>query len=469
MATQVTSEQILSFIKQNWLRIICRGMISLAAVLFLVVIYYAAAPRRESYRSEVLITLQQKNGKPSYPNGEMFSAHDLISTPVLSEVWQRAGKPGKFENFAQWFTFVSYNKERAIVDAKYAGLLAKRNISATELANLQTQYEEELRALDDHRYMLSMRPDALINKADAIKIMADIPQVWYEQYSLLNAKTIPQLMSQTDFEQLIKGMNECNACGVEYVDAISRYIKELKFTCQYLRESLLQGRNLIIGNEELGSFESQIKNFESDVLRLKMALSRDNSESLRNYIQARMFELDCDKLAAEEQVNAVKSTLDMLAGTGQTAMNGGSEGTQVQADATFFKDFAAMVRQNANSTLVATYAKELTDLRKELAQIQSQQLYYKQLLDTTTTTTTTTIGEMAKRLVDAVAVAGGKLTNFRDQALREYRLQSQFYVVTDNPAYGKTFTFSLVRFAALLLAIWALYNLIGLVKLWNEK
>ena len=64
---------------------------------------------------------------------------------------------------------------------------------------------------------------------------------------------------------------------------------------------------------------------------------------------------------------------------------------------------------------------------------------------------------------------GVKILVFRDQCLALYRTSDQFYVIAEPAAYAKSFKFTLPRFALGLLALWFLYNLVGLVKLWNRE
>lgn len=489
MNEQIKFEEVVAFAKTNAWRIVLRGVISLAFVAGLLALYYAFAPRTESYRAEVQITLETRDGKQVYPNGDAFGFHDIISAPVMNRVWTKYGfdkKGVKFEDFCEWFSIVAYDKERAKIDAEFQGKMSKRNITVAELVQLQKEYETKLASRTSSQFALTMSPNALVDRDTAVRILADIPETWFVKYSLVKAPQIPKVVSVDAISTYVERSKAFGGRALELIDMIRKYIGELRATCAFVRTGIMAGRNARIGGVDIGNYESELDLFSTEILRLKnRLLVSGTAADLGGYLAARQDDMACEKMELEERVAAVRQTLDLIAASrrgGAVPQNGAtttSDASQLtlQLDAGFFADFSALIKREANQELVQKYARQLTDLRLQKAELSARQLNYEQIeqyvknnagknpSDKIATNAVVAIDGFAKPLLEL----GGKIVAFRDQCLQIYRTSDQFYVVAEPAAYAKSFKFTLPRFALGLLALWFLYNLIGLVKLWNRE
>ena len=482
-------EDVMSFVSKHGTGILLRGGISLAVVAGVLALYYAFAPRSESYRADVRITLESRGGDAVYPNGDRFGSHDLISSPVLSRLWHKYGfdaKGVKFEDFSAWFTIVGYDKERAKVDAEFQGKMSKRNITVSELTAVQKEYEAKLATLSTTTFALSLRPDALLDRDTAVRLLQDIPETWFAEYASIKAPTIPAVVSSDAIRAYVVRTQKSGGRALELVDTIRRYLAELRATARRCRSGLMRGRNARLEGVDLGMYESQLAIFSTEILRLKNRLLVNGGEAdLGGYVAARLDDMACERLELEEQINAVVQTMELV-GDGkrkaessrQVVAAADQTPVTVQADSGFFSDFSAMIRRDANQELVPKYAQELTDLRKKMADLSSRQLYYDQIekyMKTNAATpetagkalaeTTAAIEAFTSELLDV----GAKIVDFRDRCLETYRTSDQFYVIPATPAYAKAFKLTLPRAALGLLALWFLYNLVALVKLWNKE
>lgn len=485
---ELKMEDVINFVKTNWLRIVLKGAISFAFVIVALALSFAIAPRSESYRSEIQVTLESREGSRVYPNGDKFGLHDIISAPVLTRVWSKYGfdKQGvKFEDFSSWFSIVGYDKERAKIDAEFQGMMAKRNITATELASVQAQYEAKLAALADNRFALSLRPGKSIDRDTAVRILNDIPKLWFEAYATIKAPQIPAVASADSIRAYAKRSSESGGRALEMIDAIRDYIEELRGTCAYIREGVMRGRNAKCDGADLGAYESELSMLNAEVIRLKNNLLINGGEAdLGGYVKARLDDMACEKLALEERINAVRQTIDLVSDkrandVRQIATVSPTDATPVtlQADSGFFTDFTAMIRRDANQELVHKYAQELTELKKQMANLSARKLYYDQIVNyvnenvaagrsaQASDATKQAMASFTNELLDL----GEKVVAFRDNCLETYRTPDQFFVVASTPAFSKSFTFPIARFALAILALWALYNLISLLKLWNKN
>ena len=489
MKEKVQFDDILAFVRKQGFGICLKGAVSLGAVVGVLALYYAFAPRSESYKAEVQVTLESRDGVQVYPNGDRFGFRDIVSAPVMNRIWTKYGfdkKGVKFEDFCDWFSIVAYDKERAKIDAEFQGKMSKRNITVTELNTLQKDYETKLAALASNRFALTVRPEALLDRDTAAKLLADVPETWFSEYATIKAPQIPAVTSVDAIRSYVERSKTSGGRALELIDAIRRYLTELKATCAFVRGGIMRGRNAKIEGVDLGTYESQLEVLSAETLRLKNRLLVGGSEAdLSGYLAARQDDMECEKLQLEEGVKAVQQTLDLIGevkrGVAEPKRGAASaaDASQLtlQADTGFFADFTAMVRRDANQELVQKYAQELTDLRKQQAELAARKLYYDQIERYMKANAAKTAS--GKASADATAAIdgfaeqlfalGGKIVAFRDRCLSIYRTSDQFYVIAEPAAYAKSFVFTLPRFALGLLALWFLYNLVGLVKLWNRE
>lgn len=489
MNSHVGFEDVAKFVRMNFWNIAIRGGVSGVVVAVIFALYCAFAPRSESYKAEVQITLEAKDGVQVYPNGDPFGFHDIVSAPVMNRVWTRHGFDKKgvpFENFCEWFSIVAYDRERAKIDAEFQGKMSKRNITVTELTALQKEYETKLAALASNRFALTLRPEALLDRDTAARLLADVPETWFAEYATIKAPQIPAVVSADAIKAYIERGKAAGGRVLELVDAIRKYLTELKATCTFIRADVMRGRNARIDGMDIGAYESQIDVFSEEIPRLKNRfLVCGSAADLGGYLSARQDDMECKKLELEECIKAVQQTLDLIGEYRRTAaeskqsMTSGADTLQLtmQADSGFFADFTAMVRRDANQVLVQKYAQELTEFRKQQAKLAAHKLYYDQieryLKANAAKTSSGKVSADAIAAIDSFAepllALGVKILVFRDQCLALYRTPDQFYVIAKPAAYAKSFKFTLPRFALGLLALWFLYNLVGVVTLWNRE
>ena len=488
---QIDFKSLVSFVRTNGLKILVRAGLSLFAALVLLALYVAFAPRSERYAVEIQVTLESRNGVLYYPNGDRFGAHDIISAPVLNLIWKKYGfdkkgvKGVKFEDFCQWFGIVNYDKERAKVDAEFQGKMAKRNITVTELATVQKEYEERVASLSANRFMLSMCPEAAVDHETAAKMMNDIPEVWFTEYARLKAPIMPPVSAADAVRSYLTRVKNDNLRSIELIDTLNDYWRELQGTCRYIRHSLMKGRNAQMEGIDLGVYESQMQILRADILRVKnRILSSGPSADFGVFVAARQEDIECERIALEERIAAVQQSIDVLGdgcrqGGRQSAAKKGaaSDGSPVtvQADAGFFADFAEMVRRSSNQEQIGRYVDELTSFRKEMAAIKARELYYEQIkhhmeknrVHAGATAEFSEAKADLDLLINNILTLGERIVAFRDRCFSIYRTSDQFYVIAASAAYGKSFVLSLPRFLIGLLAVWALVNLALLARDWR--
>lgn len=482
-------EDIVNFIKKDWLKIVLNGAISFSFVVVVLALYFAVAPRSEAYRSEIQVTLESREGSRVYPNGDMFGLHDIISAPVLTHLWTKYDfdkKGVEFEDFAAWFSIVGYDKERAKIDAEFQGMMSKRNITATELMSIQAQYDAKLAALADNRFALTVKPDKALDRDTVVRILNDIPKLWFEAYATIKAPQIPAVSSADSIRAYAKRSAESSGLALGIFDVIDEYMVQLDDTCRYLRDNLMRGRNAMVEGVDLGAHESQLLILHTELLGLKNEILNGSADTeLYNSLKSRIDDLICQQSDIEGKINAVQETLEMVLDKRTDNYQGSalsaSDSTPVtlQADSGFFNAFTSMIRRDADSKmkLAQVYSAELSSLRKQMAAHKARKLYYEQIMgyvsENIASGRSTPASDANKKSLEAftdeLIKVGEKVVAFRDYSLKNYRTPDQFFVVASTPAFAKSFTFPIARFALAILALWFLYNFIALLKFWNRE
>ena len=487
---QIDLRGVASFVRANWVRVAVRGSLTLLAAAALLALYVAFAPRFERYSVEVQVTLDARSDALHYPNGEGFSARDIISAPVLDRAWRRYGLGGKgvrFRDFCGWFGIVSYDRERARVDAEFHEKMARRNITVTELTAVQREYEERLASLSVNRFVLSMRPGVgvALDRETAARLLNDIPEIWFEEYSRLKAPPVPPVAAGDAVRAYAARIRERGPCVFELMDVLDLYWRELRATCRYVRDGLMKGRNAQVDGVDLGAHESRMHMLRVAMLRVRgRVLASGSPADFSGFVASRLEDIACERTVVEERIAAVQRSIDALGdvcrrsagpsaapGGGGAAAEGGA--VTVQADAGFFSDFADMVRRGSNQEQIGRYVDELTSFRKDMAEIKSRELYYGQIMRHLSENGPRGGAEFAEAradldtLISDLLEVGERIVGFRDRCFSVYRTSDQFYAIAAPAAYGRSYVLPLPRAMAGLLAAWALANLALLARDWR--
>ena len=166
----------------------CRVMIigSLAAVMLLfaigVALLFTALP---SQRVATLPFMIQFDGaaKGEYPNGMKFSTADIITSPILNQVYQanQLKKILPFADFKNAIFISQTNKELEMLDEAYKAKLADRKLSAVDRQRIEAEYRQKRKSLHNQQYTLNFSlKEGMVSMPEKqiSKVMADILATW---------------------------------------------------------------------------------------------------------------------------------------------------------------------------------------------------------------------------------------------------------------------------------------------------
>ena len=122
-----------------------------------------------------------------YPNGAKFAPDDIVSLPVLQEVYRsnQLSRFGDFQAFRAGFTLTKSSAQLEMLRSEYRSRLAEGRLSAPERARIEQDFAARMAGLlAEPSYQLTYRrrsrrtemPDVLL-----VKIVGDVLGVWARQ------------------------------------------------------------------------------------------------------------------------------------------------------------------------------------------------------------------------------------------------------------------------------------------------
>jgi len=150
--------------------------------------------------------------KGQYPNGTSFQLSDIISSQILSIVYekQKLSDSGvSLEDFTNSIAIQPDAIDREFIDTKYKARLSAKNLSQAEIEELESSYKAELTTASHRSAIISYNyskydriPPQLISK-----ILFDIPDTWaniaVNQHGVLTPPVVDK-KALTDVNQLQK-------------------------------------------------------------------------------------------------------------------------------------------------------------------------------------------------------------------------------------------------------------------------
>jgi len=244
--------------------------------------------------------------KGEYPNGSKFSPMDIISFPVLEQVYSQNGleKYMQLKEFQNSVKIFQTNKKFEAFEKKYAEMLSNNNLGATQRERIEVDYLENKKGVMVPVYSLSLSQEGLVRipAKQVPKVLKNILQVW------------------TDYAIHVKGVTryEIPLVSINMLDMKELRSKDYLVAVDMLRKmigrivnninqlSAIPGvEDIAVGKEKvrLNDVRIGLKDAERFQLGYLTAIIRENGLS-RNpveselYIKNKLFELDLEKKKA---------------------------------------------------------------------------------------------------------------------------------------------------------------------------
>ena len=472
-------KDILAFFKLRFKRLLLRMIITGSIMVLVMILCVLLAPKTSIWTRNIMVLLPKRDNIARYPSGKPFSSADLLSNPVLQQVYQRNNLKGRmdFKDFVSSFFMTNSDIKKAILDAEYREKMGKKNISVIDLQNLEQEYAQKLQMLTSDLLAISMTPDVPLTKTQITKILNDIPELWYQIYSKLEARDFPQIDMATMRQEIIQASKQPGRLIL--LDKTRVYCNQLLAMCNTLNE-MLQGQNVSLPSGEfLGDIQQQLRNIQQykiDVFHQYILMNSSYQGVFdKIFICSKLQNIEQELLKLNRKYDGTLAAIKLLqtSVTSKNAENISRSSAKtaeapltLQLDNTFFNQFAEMIRNDVNNKLRATYAQKTLEYADSIASLEADKIYFQNLLNsmnakqqTSFTLNPEQFNKLLQEMYTELFSVGGKVVQFRDKILKDYLNSRTFYTPVGNVQYYSEYSIPIVKILLGLFALWLFINL----------
>ena len=384
---EVSFGMVMEFLKPNRWRLLFFAIFSLGIIILLGGLIYLILPSDNFLAQQIQIMLPRSgaNNNPVYPNKKPFNRLDIISPPVLKQVYEQNGldKFLSFKDFQKKLGVVNFSQKRAFLEAEFASKLSKRNLSATDLAELERSYREAEARIDDNIYKIIIRQDSFPPHL-ADKVLGGIVQAWYEIYRDLESDKLPTSNINSDIEQ--KMHDNLGQSRLLALDHLSDYVKQLDEFLKQLQE-ILNNRSLSLpSGEYIGDLQialQYIKRYQ-DMLQQMVVDSQSLQSSFDTiYLQSRIQNVQFELDALQSKRQMLLEWFEMVQGrtSGGEKKAHSTEMTSFTIDSTVLNQLADLYRRDAINKIRSDISSESVELGDTIATVSAQLSHYQKMLE----------------------------------------------------------------------------------------
>lgn len=385
--------QVCSALWQRRKRFAFIAVVSFVIVFLLGLIVMLLSPKEKLYSQDIRLFLgKNKAGMLVYPNDKAFNRFDIISAPVLKEVYQRnkLEKLIGYEDFATSFLVVNYSPDLAFINAEFAQKLSRRNLNTVDLKALEEEYNDRLASLDQANFRISMERSGNLPSSLAARIVTEIPQVWADIFRRQEAKGFPQNVLTSDLKDKLE--SEFQGSPLIAIDRAFYYNIQMERLCRAL-EMLQQDRRISLPSgeflEDVSERLTYIRNYQLNVL-LQMLL--DDHALLgpmdQVFVASRIRSYEQTLLEKRGMLTNVQESIAQLRtpvnGSGspvrESGKNDAASALQLNVDAGFFSQLSELIRNDVVGANLVEQVETFSRLGNEVAATEAQLAHYTQLL-----------------------------------------------------------------------------------------
>lgn len=463
-------EIIFNFIKCNIARIFIFAITTLIICLLIGMLLYFIAPNRNYFSQRIELTLPGDGNKLLYPSDKIFNYNDIISPAVLKKVYKNNNLEEilPYNDFIELVGINSYSPKRALLDADFASKLSKRNLSATDIKNIEVEYNDSLQKIKNNAYDIIMLQGKIPSQT-AMKILGEIPKVWFEIFREQESSKLPMTsIDDTLVKQLQANLDKSYLIAT---DQFELYIAQLSRLNDYLGKLINNRRISLPTGEYYEDISMLLKNLKTYNLNL-LTQTILSSKSLRGeldaiYLQSRIYELELtvNKLKLE-QANLFKSfEMVQIKGNSSTSpgINDSNDSSTINFDSSIFSQLSELYHRDATNAIRREIAEQNLALGREMAQQEVNLSKYQNMLKIIQGNPITHGNQekfitMFNQSLDEAKVLSSKINILKQMLIGEYYLNSSFYNNFGEATIIKDHLIPLKKMSVALLAIWILLN-----------
>ena len=368
-----------------------------AVALFLVLCFFflLLSPKERVAESRIRFLFEgAEEGK--YPNGDLFSPLEPISTVVLQEVYGTNDLKRflPFEQFKKGFTVLQRNLEREKLDADYKARLGDPKMTSVERDRLIREYRERVAALRSAEYSLIYSQQyalSTIPSETLRKVMVDVVSVWARNADLKKGALSYRISvfspKMVTAQLAVKGCDPVIALDIlrNHVQKVVRNIDQImNLPGAAFVQDEKEGEKLIdIRNRLMEMERFQINPLIGRVR--SQGITRDPAGTM-SYLENQLFQLNLQRRAAQERVQLLEASLkSYLQERGSVSPEGSAASGSVSAVIPQVNaDFFDKVMEIGQKTSDLEYRKSITEriikAGDELVTLEKDARYYEEFL-----------------------------------------------------------------------------------------
>ncbi len=474
-------DMVFDFLKNSKWRIFLFAFLSAAIIILICFAFYTILPSQQFMYQEVSILLpkQGENDEIVYPSGKKFNRLDIVSPPVLKQVYENNNLKSmvNFDDFQKLFSVINFSRDRALLDADFASKLSKRNLSATDVSTIEREYKKAVAEIDASTYKVIL-DNSKIPPALAAKILNDTIDGWFQIYRKLEADKLPISNIDGELEKII--VQDLSQSKLIALDRFRYYTNQLESMITKL--SALQGnRGLTISSgeylEDITTKLKYITTYQLDTLR-QMIL---NSQILKSdidliYVQGR---LESETLQLESLQTRHKMLLESIdiVDIKNPAAKSKEDTTSFTLDANVLSQLATIYGRDASINIRKDLATQNTALASQISRQQSTVSFYKYMLDKLSVPAAATsqknadaiFSEAFNAMMTSTVALSKKLTEFKELLINDYNSSVSFYSPVGEMGLLKDYMVPMKKMIAIAFVFWALLNAIYVSILFGKN
>ena len=452
--------------------------VSALLTVFLIVAGYFLLPRQELYTNKILIQLQKSEEQIVYPSGKIFSANDIISTPVLRRVYERnkLEKRISFEDFSKLFSLSGSDLKKGMLLAAYESKFTRKNVTLAELKILEEELGKELQKLDHNVVGITVTSSWKFSSLELAKVLREVPLAWFEIYSLLEARTLPQMESVAQVRDLRNGSAVDG--WLITLDRSMVVCGRLISGCQTLEQMLMGQKVTLPTGETLADLRLRLTDLEQR--RIRPLLMFDSEKNAGKNISWAVACLQASILETEQNISVLKGRCEGAAEAINILQPGsppnkkevrlpkpeqGEAPMTLNLDGNFFASLSSLILSAQSMALREKYALELFESKEKIAALLVKKDHYENMLRKLSqqkagndTLSSLRFEKLVNAMLDELLLLCEKTNAFRDLVLKEFLSSRQFFATTGDVLKVSCFYFPYRYVATCLIFLWIAVN-----------
>jgi hypothetical protein len=446
------------------------------AYVGIILIVYARQPQERVASIGVRLTFEGAE-QDRFPNGTKFSSAEIVSTPVLSEVFRRneLQRYASFQDFKDSMFVLQANADLELLSYEYQTKLSDSRIGPVDRVRLEEEFRKKRDSLKSAQLSVNFRRSERLLKMPVVllnKVLQDTLSTWAQQAAQRKGIVrydIPVLSNNVLKKDFLAAEDFVIAVDI-LRSTIERILKSVEDI-----EKIPGAGSIRYGEQQVGL--ADVRAHLEDLLRFKVqpllgeirvaGLSR-NPNRMDLYFEGRLYETQAALAATEERVTTLQEALrtyQQKGGDAGLTPGDSGRGTSVtpQLSESFIDKLVDLSRQSNDIVYRQDLTDRIIDAGMATAELKKQVGYYDAMRKAFTGVRGGTNPRAEADVASKTSHVSDQIGHAVDQIQAIYKLIAEQNLNPDTVLYTVTSPFIVRATSALTLRTVLLYLLITLL------